>query len=90
MNISGIVVRARPEKLDEVRMALDRLDGVEVHAANAEGKLVVTVEAAGERQLADRVLGIESVPGVLAASLVYHQYEDDGRLDEMVEQEAEL
>ncbi|HHH45598.1 MAG TPA: glutamate synthase [Thiotrichales bacterium] len=89
MNISGIVVRARPDRLDQVRARLEALEGVEVHAANEEGKLVVTVEAEGERQLADRVVGIESVPGVLAASLVYHQHEDDEKLDEIVEQEAE-
>ncbi|RME34502.1 MAG: glutamate synthase [Gammaproteobacteria bacterium] len=89
MNISGIVVRARPERREQVCSRLERLDGVEVHASSEEGKLVVTVEATGERQLTERVMNIESVPGVLAVSLVYHQYEEDERLDEIVEQEAE-
>lgn len=79
MNISGVIVRARPEKLAAVRDRLAEIAGVEVHAATDDGRLIVTVEEANDRLLADTVLSLNDVPGVLAASMVYHQY-DEGSL----------
>lgn len=77
MNISGVIVRARPEKLAAVRARLADIAGVEVHAATDDGRLIVTVEEASDRLLADAVLGLNNVPGVLAASMVYHQYDEE-------------
>lgn len=79
MNISGVIVRARPEQLAAVRARLAEIAGVEVHAATDDGRLIVTVEEASDRLLADAVIGLNNVPGVLAASMVYHQY-DEGPL----------
>jgi len=84
MNISGVLVRSRPEKVFEVRRALEAIEGVEVHAATEDGRLIVTVEEDGDRAMADKVLGLQDLPGVIAASMVYHQFEDD----EYIEQEA--
>jgi nitrate reductase NapD len=49
--------------------------GVEVHASSAEGKIVVTCEAAGSRELLDRVDAIRGIEGVLSATLVYQHSE---------------
>ncbi|HEB99225.1 MAG TPA: glutamate synthase [Thiotrichales bacterium] len=84
MNISGVLVRSRPEKVFEVRRALEAIEGVEVHAATEDGRLIVTVEEDGDRAMADKVLSLQDLPGVIAASMVYHQFEDD----EYIEQEA--
>ena len=51
MNISGVLVRAWPGTLNPVKAALNALDGVEVHATEPDGRLVVTVEEA------DRTVG---------------------------------
>ncbi len=88
MNISGVLVRVRPERLDEVETALAALAGVEIHARTPDGRLIVTVEAAGDRALGDRLIHIQDLPGVLAASMVYHQFEDDARIDEEVSNET--
>lgn len=77
MNISGVIVRARPENVAAVRKRLAAIDGVDVHAATEDGRLIVTVEEESDRLLADAVLRLNSVPGVLAASMVYHQYDDE-------------
>ena len=76
MNISGVIVHARPEQLVAVRGRLTDIAGVEVHAATDDGRLIVTVEEANDRQLADTVLSLQQVPGVLAASMVYHEYDE--------------
>jgi nitrate reductase NapD len=54
---------------------LSALPGVEVHAASAEGKIVVTCEAPGSRELLDRVDAIKGIEGVLSATLVYQHSE---------------
>ncbi|MBI5041835.1 MAG: chaperone NapD [Gammaproteobacteria bacterium] len=77
MNISGVIVRARPEKLAAVRARLADIAGVEIHAATEDGRLIVTVEEESDRDLADTVLSLHDVPGVLSASMVYHQYLDE-------------
>ena len=84
MSISGVLVRARPERLDAVDESLAGMPGVEIHARTPDGRLVVTIEADSDRALGDRLIQIQDVPGVLAASMVYHQFEDDARIDEEV------
>ena len=75
MNIAGVVIHARPEKLEGVEAQLLGLPGVEIHATADDGRMVVTVEDEAPR-LADTVMGLQDVDGVLSASLIYHHFED--------------
>ena len=75
MNIAGVVIHARPEKLAGVETQLTGLPGVEVHATTEDGRMVVTVEDEAPR-LADTVMGLQDVDGVLSASLIYHHFEE--------------
>lgn len=77
MNISGLVVRAKPAKCAAVRVRLGAIEGVEVHGDDGKGRLVVTVEDAAGRAAADTFAEINALEGVIVASLVYH-YSDDG------------
>ena len=79
MSISGVVVRTFPANIDDVWQTLEKFEGVEVHGANEEGRLVVTVERPRERDIADLLIHLQDVPGVLSASMVYHQFEDLGQ-----------
>jgi len=82
MNISGVVVRAYPDRLQAVRAQLEAIQGVEVHGANPDGRLVVTVEEDGDRAMADAVVRIQNLSGVLSASMIYHQFEAEPDLEE--------
>ncbi|MCP5249458.1 MAG: chaperone NapD [Candidatus Accumulibacter sp.] len=77
MNISSVLVNARPEVLPQVQGKLLALSGVEVHAATDKGQLIVTIEADSDRAAADMFTTISRQPGVLSAALVYHQFEPD-------------
>ena len=77
MNISGVLVHARPERAQAVARELETLPGVEVHAISEEGRLVVTVEEPDARMMADRVVQVQDVPGVISAAMIYHHYEED-------------
>lgn len=76
MNIAGVMVSALPGHMDAVEAQLLAIPGVEVHAANEEGRMVVTVEGINERMVSDTVSEMHSLSGVLAAAMVYHSFED--------------
>ncbi|WP_207061824.1 chaperone NapD [Motiliproteus sp. SC1-56] len=76
-DITGMVVRARPEKVARLTERLRALRGVEVHAASEQGNLVVTVEEIGGEQLVMTTIeAINNMPGVVSTSLVYHHREE--------------
>jgi nitrate reductase NapD len=77
MNISSVLVYTRPQDLQLVREQLSALAGVEVHAASENGRLIVIIEADSVQAVADIFAQINQQPGVLAASMVYHQFEPD-------------
>jgi nitrate reductase NapD len=75
MDIASAVVHAIPGRRDEVRSALQRLQGVEIHAETPDGRFIVTVEDLPDVSAADTVVGLHRLDGVLAAAMVY-QYSD--------------
>ena len=77
MNLSGILVMARPENLPRVAAELNALPGVEVHQQDPVGRLVVVLEADKVRAEADGLRCIQAVPGVLMAEMVFHYFEED-------------
>lgn len=75
MNISSLIVDARPEALPSVQAALATMPGIEVHAATEAGKLIVTVETDGDADTTDSFGRIGAIPGVMSVAMVYHQFE---------------
>jgi nitrate reductase NapD len=77
MNISGVLVRARPERFAEVLSALNNIAGVEIHRAEETGgSIVVTLEDGIGYSVEDSLLQLHLVDGISDAALVY-QYSDD-------------
>lgn len=77
MNISSLIAHVRPEEVAAVRAELARWPGVEVPAAAPDGRLVVTVETATDRESSESFGRIGALPGVMSVSLVYHQIESE-------------
>jgi nitrate reductase NapD len=75
MDIASAVVYALPDRRDEVRAQLERIEGVCVHAEAPGGRFVVTVEDTPCASAADTVMALHRLAGVLAAAMVY-QYSD--------------
>ncbi len=76
MNISGVLVKAYPEKVISIEEVLTTMDGVEVHGNNKSGGIIITVEQANAGKMSDTLVEIQDVPGVLSAAMIYHQFED--------------
>ena len=81
--VTGVVVRARPERAAAVADRLAAMPGVEIHAIGDEGNLVVTIEEQGGEKIAvDTLSAMASLPGVIATSLVYHHADTDSTVQE--------
>ena len=77
MNISSIIVHAKPTELMSVRGKIEQIPGVEIHAATDDGKLVVTIESDTDGETAHTFDRINVMDGVLSAAMVFHQFEPD-------------
>ncbi len=78
MNLSGILVAARPEWLSRVVADLTALPGVEVHQVDeATGRIVVVQEAADIPAEIEGLKRIKALPHVVIAEMVYHYLADD-------------
>lgn len=76
MNISSVILHVVPERLEQACAVLSEMPGVEIHARNAEGKVVVTVEDSDTNSAADSYVALHGIPGVASVAMVY-QYSDD-------------
>lgn len=73
LHIASLVVHTRPETLSELSAWLLQRDGVEIHAQNEQGKLVVVMETDNEQNILDLIDEVAKQPGALNAALVYHE-----------------
>lgn len=81
MNISSVIVIPHPERIEAVRAQLAKLAGVEVAAVSPEGKIIITIESAGDRETIQMYESISLMDGVMSASMVYHQKEDEPEVE---------
>lgn len=75
IHISSLVVHARRANIRTVCDAIGRLPGAEIHAVTEEGRMVVTLETAGEPDFVARMAEIGRLTGVVSTALVFHQVE---------------
>lgn len=76
MNVSGLVVRANPERFAQVLEVLEAAPWAEVYAHDGESKLVVVVEAEDTAAEMAVYRTIEGVEGVLSVELAYSYSEE--------------
>ena len=83
MNLSGILVMAKPENHAQVVAALNHLEGVEVHQVDeATGRIVAVQEATDIHAEIEGVKRIKALPNVIMAEMVYHYLAEDERIYE--------
>ncbi len=77
LHVSSLLVQVKPASLGAVRQGIVALAGTEIFAESEAGKLVVVIESEAEGVIADRLSTISAMPGVLSASLIYHEISED-------------
>ena len=76
-HISGYVVQAQPIEVEAITAAINELAGAEIHGSNEQGKMILTLETTREEDIAERIIEINSIPGVINTALVYHQIDEE-------------
>jgi nitrate reductase NapD len=91
MNLSGILVIAKPEWVPQVVADLAAQDGLEVHQTDpVSGRIIVVQEAADIHAEIEGVKRIKAMPHVVMADMVYHYFaEDEQAYDAMPAELAE-
>ena len=77
LDVSGLVIYATPGGATQAIAALAGIDGLTVHAASAEGKIVATLETPDAQRSMELFERIGALAGVESVALVYHQIETD-------------
>ena len=76
IEVCGVLVHARPERVADVQQVLETMDGVEVYTVTDQGRMVITLENTDENsRLSQGLAEVNRIDGVLAASLVYEHSE---------------
>ncbi len=75
MNVCGVLVHVQPARCGGVVRELGAMDGVEVHDVVEDSRVVVTVEDTEGASAIDLLSTVHKLSGVVAATLVYHQFE---------------
>jgi nitrate reductase NapD len=70
--VASLLVQVRPERIDSVACAIERLSGSHVYSRSPQGKLVVVVEADTVGYIGATLNAISCIPHVLSAALVFH------------------
>jgi periplasmic nitrate reductase NapD len=81
MNISSVIVIPHPDRVEAVVAGLKLLAGVEVAAVSPEGKIIITIETEGDRETVQMYESISLMDGVMSASMVYHQKENEPEVE---------
>lgn len=90
MNLSGILVVAKPDYQGQVVTALNALEGVEVHQVDeAAGRIIAVQEAQDIQAEIAGVKRIKALPHVIMAEMVYHYLAEDERTYEAMPPELE-
>ncbi|MCF3631158.1 chaperone NapD [Thalassospiraceae bacterium LMO-SO8] len=75
-HVASLLVQAWPDGIAATEAALNAIPGVESHGTGGPGKLIITVDVDDDTGLVETVARIEAAPGVIIASLVYHQMDE--------------
>jgi periplasmic nitrate reductase NapD len=84
IHISGIVIYAQPAQLESIKSCIAAVPYAEIHAEDARGKLVVTLETEGTRRTVDTMDAMRALPGVLDVVLIYQHAEPVSALEQEV------
>jgi len=75
LHVTSLIVQVHPDKMADVRQKIMAIKNAEL-STNNDVKLVVVVEGPSQRSLMDDISTISAIPGVLTATMVYHQSEE--------------
>lgn len=85
VHIAGMIVHADPAMVPSIRSQIALLPRAIVHAAGADGRLVVTLETDSTSRTLDYMDALRALPGVSNVALVYQHAESPEAMNEEIE-----
>jgi nitrate reductase NapAB chaperone NapD len=82
VHIASLLVQTSGTADQAVRNCVSRMPAAEIHETERAGKLVVVLESADSRAIADAASELQQLAGVLTVSIVAHLTERASLLDE--------
>lgn len=82
VHIASLVVQATAAGCQAVRSSIGSMPGAELHETGQAGKVVVVLESADSRAIADATTELQQLPGVLTVSIVAHLIESASAMEE--------
>jgi periplasmic nitrate reductase NapD len=77
MNISSLVIKCLPEKLEETIEKLKNSELCEIHGHDEFGRIVVVLEGENVEDESEKLRRIQEMPTVISAEMVYAYSEDE-------------
>lgn len=84
-HISSVIVSVKPEHSQEIEQLLHDFPGLDIAASDPVlGKYVAVLEQPSMRLLKNAIDQLESLPKVMAISMVYHHAQSEVSLNEAI------
>ena len=84
IHITGLIVHVSRDALEQVSAQLRALPRAIIHATDADGRMVVTLETDSTVRTLDEMDAIRALPGVYNVALVYQHAEPADAMNEEV------
>ena len=75
INICGVLLHARPDRLDDVKASIQEFTGLEIHEITEDGRFIITLDLPDRYQMGDTISDLNKVEGVLSAAMIYQHTE---------------
>ena len=72
MSVSSLILQTTPKRQSTLRLELENIHGVQVHALTKDGRMVITVDESDQSRYEGILAQIPKMNGVIKASLVYN------------------
>ena len=73
-HVASYIIRCHGEVVMQTASAIAQFAGMEVHATDAVGKIIVTVEGTSHRDVANTIEQLRELPEIVDIAAVYHEY----------------
>jgi nitrate reductase NapD len=84
LHIISLIVHALPACKEQVSTVINALPHARIHGSDANGKLVITLEAPTSAEIVDQVGTIQRLHGVINVTMVYQHVESLESLNEEI------
>ena len=82
-HVASFVAHTRPELSDQISNFICQHQGTEIHAVSEQGKIVFTVEATHQKDIANTVDQIRIHDELYSLSPIYHQFLNETEEDKV-------